>query len=304
MKALVTGATGFIGSHLCPLLKNKHMTVYGTVRKNSQKKDGIQYHQSNLLKKEDVQHLINTVAPDYIFHLAAQSLVMPSWKNPEETFNTNILSTLHILDAMRQSTKRIRLILFGSSSQYAATIETIKEDFKNEASSPYALSKIVQDSLGYLYAKSYGLDIVRVRPFFIIGPGQQHSVAADFAKSIVAIEKGEKKTVLTGNTASMRDFVDITDAVKAIYLIALKGKSGEAYNLCSGKATAVSEILQVLIQFAKKPINVQIDQTLLRPIDEPIKVGDSTKLRELGWIPEVSLPSSLQKILTYWRKQS
>lgn len=301
MKALVTGASGFIGSHLCSYLQKRGIEVYATMHRKKTEIKGVHFIHANLLDKKEVEDLIKDIAPTYIFHLAAQSLVLPSWQNTEQTLKVNIFSTLYLLEALVKSKVKTRIVIFCSSSEYAATTKKIKEDFPLSPSSPYALSKIATDNLAFLYYKSFNIDIVRIRPFFIIGPGKIHDVVSDFCRNIIVAENTKKPSITVGNLESIRDFIDIDDTLRAIFLIAGKGGSGDVYNVSSGKGIKVKEILQKLIALSHTKISIIKDRNLFRPIDEPIKIGDNSKLKTLGWTHKISIDDSLIKILQFWR---
>lgn len=302
MKALVTGASGFIGSHLCSYLQTLEIEVIGVWHKKKIDLPKIKSIKLNLLRQQEIETVILRESPDYIFHLAGQTLILPSWQNPQKTFRDNIFSTLNILEAVKKTKIPCRVIIFGSASEYEPTSQSIKENFCLLPNSPYALSKIVQDQLGLLYFKSYQLDVVRIRPFFIIGLGKISDASSDFARRIAAIEKGKEKRLKVGNLSGIREYVDIKDAVRGIWLIAKKGTSGEVYNLCSGKPVKVQELLNKLISLSPAKVKVVNDKKLFRPIDESIKVGDNAKITKLGWQPKISLDESLKNILNYWRK--
>lgn len=303
MKVLITGAAGFIGSHLCRYLQKQGLNVVGTWHKGEISFPGVKKIKTDLLNKEDVKKLILQEKPDYIFHLAGKTLVMPSWENPQETFLHNVFPVLNILEAVKKTETPARILVFGSSSEYEADRRNIKEDFKLGVNSPYAVSKIIQDYLGLMYFKGNKMDIVRIRPFFIIGPGKTCDVVTDFTQGIINIEKGKQQTLKVGNLKAVRDYLDIEDAVKAIWVIAQKGKSGEVYNLCSGRPVKVNELLKKLIRLADIKIKVTVDPKLFRPIDEFRKVGDNQKLKQLGWKSKVSLQESLKKILNRERSR-
>ncbi|MBI3384779.1 GDP-mannose 4,6-dehydratase [Candidatus Gottesmanbacteria bacterium] len=302
MRVLVTGAGGFIGFHLCQFLKKQGIKVLGTVLHQEEKSDGVKRVELNLLEKEKVEDLISDFKPDFIFHLAGQTLVMPSWENPEQTLKTNIFTTLYILEAVMKIRLNSRVIIFSSASIYNSSIKKIKENSKLFPNSPYALSKIFVDYLSMLYSLKKGVNIIRIRPFFIIGPGKTSDVVSDFSKRIVQIEKGDEKSLKVGNLEAVRDFVNIEDAIKGIWLIGKRGKLGEVYNLCSGIGYKVTEILKILVSLSTKKIKVVEDKNLFRPVDEPFKVGDNSKLKKLGWKPVIPLEKTLKETLEYWRK--
>jgi len=308
MKCLVTGASGFIGSHLVELLVAQGQIVYALRRRVNDvtpSGNGLTFLTCDILDREGLFKLVADIRPDTVFHLAAQSSPKVSWEDPEKTFRTNVFGTLYLLDAIRATDVRPVIEVVGSSSEYAPTPngEPIREEDPLEPSSPYALSKITQDKLCVLHVKAYGMHIVRVRPFFIIGPRKTGDVTSDLARGIVAIEQGLKTTLKLGNLASVRDFLGIGDALSAFQLIAERGKPGEVYNVCSGSGYEVSEILRRLVALAQKPIATEQDESLLRPLDEPVKIGDNEKLRKLGWKQAQPVDETLHDILNYWRNQ-
>lgn len=303
MRILVTGSSGFIGSHLCQFLKKQGAEILGTTLHYEEKKDSIKRVEINLLEKEKIEKLIEDIKPDMIFHLAGQTLAMPSWENPEETFKTNIFTTLYILEAVKKFKLKSRVVIFSSASIYNSSIKKIKEDSPFFPNSPYGLSKITIDYLASLYSVGKKVDTVRIRPFYIVGPGKISDVVSDFAKRIIEVEKDRSGEVRVGNLDGVRDFVDIEDAILAIWYIAQKGKTGEVYNLSSGKGVEVAEVLKIMTSFSKKKIKIVSDPKLFRPIDEDFKIGDNSKLKKLGWRPLVPLETTLKKTLEYWREK-
>lgn len=299
MKALITGASGFIGKYLSDFLEQKGIVVSKLSRNEI---DG--FIKNDLSDVSEIKKLLLTNKPDYIFHLAAQSLVMPSWVNPNETFYANVTCTINLFEALREIDYKKRIIIFGSSSEYAGSSKKIKESDKLEPNSPYALSKLVQEELACLYKKSYGLDIVIVRPFYIIGPGKKNDVVSDFCRRLVEIENTKAQDFKVGNIELTREYLDIHDGIAGIWLVAQKGISGETYNICSGKPITIVEMLKLLLSFASTKIEYTSDKKLYRPIDEAKKVGDNTKLCKLGWQPRIPLDKTLQDTLDYWRQMS
>jgi GDP-4-dehydro-6-deoxy-D-mannose reductase len=307
MKCLVTGASGFIGSHLTEFLLRQGLTVYAFDKKQGKflgKVSGdFHFISCNILDRDQVLESVTNVRPDYVFHLAAQSLPKVSWEDPETTLRINVFGTLYLLDAIRGAGIDPSIVIFCSSGEYAISKDgkPISEDFPLEPYNPYALSKITQDHLSFLYWKAYQIRIMRVRPFFIIGPRKTGDVSSDFARGVVAIERGLAKKLRVGNLDIVRDFLDVQDAVRAIYLIANRGVPGEIYNICAGTGHRVGEIVEVLRKLSKAIIETEPDASLLRPLDEPIKIGDNSKLSSLGWKPSIHLQESLAIILESWR---
>ena len=305
MKCLVTGASGFIGSHLTEFLLGQGLTVYGFDKKMSQFLGNLQgdFHfiPGNIVDRDRLVDSVASIQPDYVFHLAAQSLPKVSWEDPETTLQINVFGTLYLLDAIRAAGINPSIEIFCSSGEYAISKDgkPIPEDFPLEPYNPYALSKITQDHLSFLYWKAYQMRIVRVRPFFIIGPRKIGDVSSDFARGVVAIERGRAKKLRVGNLDIVRDFLDVQDAVRAIYLIANQGVSGEIYNICAGTGHRIGEIVDGLRKLSKAVIETESDASLLRRLDEPIKIGDNSKLNALGWRPSIHFQQSLALILKF-----
>ena len=305
---LITGCAGFIGSHLAEhLVKNNH-DVFGTVFSRLENiqpsEDVMTVVPMDITNKQDLEESLKTIKPDWVFHLAAQSLPGLSWRDPELTFNVNILGTLFLLDGIRKAGLDPMILMLCSSGGYAPAnsgAPPIGEDHRLEPSSPYALSKVAQDHLSLLYWKAYKLRIIRVRPFCIIGPRKIGDVSSDFARGIVAVERGERHQLEVGNLEAVRDFVDVRDAVVALEMLAEQGEEGEAYNVCTGVGHSVREVLDILLAHAHKPVAVCPDPSRFRPVEEPFKVGNCAKLLQLGWRPSIPFEQSLNDILTSCR---
>lgn len=309
VKCFVTGVSGFIGSYLTEYLLKQGYTVFGLDKclNNTLEEIKGDFHfiSGNIIDKECLFKVINDIRPDYIYHLAAQSLPRVSWEDPETTFKVNIIGTQYLLDAIRNANINPVVEVFCSSGEYAICKDglPISEDFRLEPSSPYALSKIAQDHLSTLYCKAYQMNIVRVRPFYIIGPRKIGDVCSDFARGIIAVERGLADSLKVGNLDIIRDFLNVSDAVKAFSLVAERGSSGQVYNICSGKGYRIGEILEILQSFSEKTIHITTDNNLLRYIDEPIKIGDNHRLCSLGWKPSMAISDSLRQILESWRSE-
>lgn len=313
-KILITGIGGFVGKHLTRyLLSEQKYEIIGTYRTNPfQGEDGtknIPSYQVDLLNEQDVLHLFEQVKPDYCIHLAASAPVGESFSNPQKTLMNNIVGQLHIHMALQKlALHDTRLVIITSGEMYGMVRPDdlpVNENTPFRPLSPYAVSKIAQDYLAYQQYLTNKHDIVRLRPYNHIGPGQKTGfVVADFAKQIAQIEKGMKEPIITvGNLDAKRDFTDVRDVARAYYLALEKGIAGEAYNIGSGKSVRVGELLEKLISYAEKPVEIKIDQTLFRPIEVPEIVCDTTKFSELtGWKPEIALETTLKETLDYWRE--
>ena len=305
---LITGCSGFIGSHLAELILEKGFDVYGTYFKSTENiehlKGKINLMRTDISDKAQVEAAIQKSNPDIVFHLAAQSFVVPSWKDGEGTFNINVLGTMHLFDAVRKAGIEPVIVFAGSSAGYGLTHENeipIKESKEFMPSSPYAVSKISADMLCYIYWRAYGMKIIRARIFNTIGARKRGNAIADFAQMIVETEKGHREKITVGNTEPTLDFTDVRDTTNALLTLATKGVYGEAYNVCSGKGLRVKDVLDMMISLSKKNIEVDVDKEKFRPADDPIFIGDNTKLRGLGWEPKIKIEQTLADTIDYWR---
>ncbi len=317
MRVLITGITGFVGSHLADfLLKKGDIEIYGIERWRS-KTENIEHIKNRIAlmgcdirDASSVKKLIEKIKPDKIFHLAAQSFVPTSWHAPQETLTTNIIGELNVFEAVRELEINPVIQIAGSSEEYGLVEEDelpVKETNPLRPLSPYAVSKVGQDLLGYQYYKSYGLNIIRTRGFNHCGPRRgEVFVCSDFAKQIAKIEKKKQEPVIhVGNLEAIRDFTDVRDMVKAYWLATEKGKPGEVYNICSGKGWKIKEVLNILLKLTKEKIEIKEDPKRMRPSDVPVLVGDSTKFREAtGWKPEIPFEKTLEDLLDYWRERA
>ncbi|GLX71209.1 GDP-mannose 4,6-dehydratase [Paenibacillus glycanilyticus] len=315
MKALITGITGFVGSHLAEHLLSQGIEVTGTIRSHSSLRHirhllpDMRLYECELMDPDAVERMMTEVRPDLIFHLAAQSYVPLSWESPAETLTNNIMGQIHLLEAIRKLDLTPKVLIACSSEEYGQVQEDevpVTEMNPLRPISPYAVSKIAQDYLGYQYYKTYNLHIVRTRTFNHSGPrrGEQF-VTSNFAKQIAEIEKGFKPPVLyVGNLDATRDFMDVRDVVRAYRMALDYCQPGEIYNIASGQGREVREVLQVLLGFSTVDITVEEDKTRLRPSDVKVLVGDYTKFyRQTGWTPEISFEQSLNDLLNYWRHE-
>ena len=316
MRVLITGITGFVGSHLAEwLLANQSVDVYGTVRVRSRMEhlsnvaDRVHLIECELRDAVSVQHLIDDVRPDRIFHLAAQSFVPTSWNSPEDTLMNNILGEVNLFEAVRHSGHPCRMQIACSSEEYGMVYESetpIKEENPLRPLSPYGVSKVAQDLLGYQYHQSYGLHVVRTRTFNHEGPRRGEAfVLSNFAKQIADIEAGNRNPVLwVGNLEAIRDFTDVRDIVRAYWLALSHCEPGSVYNIGSGKAIRIRDALNQLLALSTTKIEVQTDPARMRPSDVQVLHCDATRFREkTGWEPLVPLEDTLQDMLDYWRER-
>lgn len=312
MRALITGMGGFIGSHLADLLLAKDIDVYGTIHVNGSRnikhvKDKVNAFQCDVSNKQETEKLILDVEPDLIFHLAAQSLVIPSWKDPEKTFKSNINGTLNVLEAARKQKNEPVIFIACSSAEYGLNFpEEIPINEKKEfrPSSPYAVSKISTDMLGYLYWQAHKMNIIRGRFFNITGPRKTSDACSDFAKMIAEAENGKRETIPVGNLDGIRDLTDVRDAVKAVWTLIEKGRHGDIYNICSGSGHRMKDILEMLMSFSTRKTDITTDREKIRPLEDPIFIGNNSKIKQLGWKNEIPIEKTLKDILDYWRHET
>lgn len=314
-RVLVTGITGFAGSHLAEyLVKNKDYEVNGTylndesLKHVEEFKDNLNVIKIDLNDKEKVYELVNSIRPDLVFHLAALTSPGDSFKNPEQAILNNITAQLNLLEAIKDSKMDPTILIVSSADVYGVVLQSdlpINENVKFNPTNPYAVSKITQDFLGLQYFNSYKLKIIRVRPFNHIGPKQSpHFVVSAFAKTIAEIEKGEKDPILkVGNLDSKRDFTDVRDIVIGYCDLLEKGRAGDVYNIGSGVSYKIEDILNKLLSFSHSKITVENDPELMRPSDNPELVCNNNKIKNIiGWQPKIKIEQTLKDTLDYWRK--
>lgn len=306
---LITGGTGFVASHLVEELYQRgersiHLTSYrdgGEFVRQFVDADNI--HQINLTDYQATQDLIAEIKPDEIYHLASIANVGDSFEKRKAILETNTNLQLNLLEAMKNHVPSSKMLHVSTALVYEARNQAVDEQAILGPDNPYALSKLVQDMMVHFFTRSEKLNIVRVRPFNHIGERQVLGfVVADLAANIVKVEKGLAEAVSVGNLDSVRDFSDVKDIVDAYILLMEKGQSGEVYNLGSGKAYSIREILETLTSKATKEIKVEVDPNKIRPVDLPYLVCNNEKILKLGWQPKHQLTETLERILNYWRK--
>ncbi|MCK9614337.1 MAG: GDP-mannose 4,6-dehydratase [Candidatus Omnitrophica bacterium] len=315
MKVLITGITGFAGSHLAEYLLSKiNINIYGTtfldleIKNINHIKENINLYETDIKDYKNIESIIAEVMPDRIFHLAGRTSVGDSFSSPQETLVTNITGQLNIFEAVRKLKLNPCIHIACSSDEYGFVYENelpIKETNPFRPLSPYAVSKVTQDLLAWQYFKNYGLNIIITRAFNHTGVRSSEAfVCSSFAKQIAMIEKQKQPPVIyTGNLDSIRDFSDVKDVARAYWLALEKCRPGEAYNICSGKGYKIREILDILVSYATTKVEIKQDPKRLRPSDTSVIVGDSTKFRKVtGWQPEIPLERTLEDLLDYWRQ--
>jgi len=310
LKVFITGVSGFVGSYLVKELRSPEYMIYGTCYPESPEEcdrtAGEIYYQ-DIRDAEGVAALFEKIRPDWVFHLAAVSSVRRSWDRRRETFETNLAGTFHLFEAIRKFSPQARILYVSSSDVYgvlAPILKPLSEDDGTEPVNPYAFTKISGELLARFYTRVEGLDIVLARPFPHTGPGQSADfVCPDWALQIAQIESGCQEPVIrVGNTEIQRDFSDVRDVVRAYVLLMEKGQKGEIYNICSGRAVALKDVLDSLLSSTSVKIAIKTDPLKLRKTDIPILVGDNQKIkRRTSWEPKIPVKQTLLDLLDYWR---
>lgn len=312
-RVLITGIGGFVGSHLADLLLNDSTTdIAGLVHPAHETRllrdhPRITLHREDILNEQALPALIRRIAPDIVYHLAGMAHVHESWKYRKETLQVNFWGAFHLLEACRQLPVFPKVLLIGSGECYGFVPEQdqpITEMRPLSPSSPYAVSKIAQETLGIESAKAENLPVFITRSFNHTGPRQKETfVCSRFAREIALAEKSDASFVLkVGNMAARRDFTDVRDVVRAYKHILEHGIPGEPYNVCSGTAASIQEVLDILVSLTHKKPEVVTDPAIFRPVDIPLLQGSCEKLRrETGWKQVFDLKTTLKDLLEYWR---
>ena len=317
MRALITGVTGFAGSHLAEYLLDNQpdVEVWGLYRWRSPMdnikgvRQRLRLIECDLRDFTSVHSALEQARPDAIFHLAAQSFVPSSWKAPNDTLITNLTGQTNLFEAVRFLALDPVIQIACSSEEYGLVHPDevpITEDNPLRPLSTYAVSKVAQDMMAYQYFQSYGLKTVRTRGFNHTGPRRGDVfVTSNFAKQLASIELGLQEPVIrVGNLEAVRDFTDVRDMVRAYWLAVTKGKHGEVYNLATGSGITIQELLDRLLALSTAKVDVVQDPDRMRPSDVVRLIGDSTKFRnDTGWAPEIPFDKTLADLLQYWRER-
>ena len=303
-RALITGSEGFVGKYLRTELEMNGRLVMGMDR--IQAPDCVQ---CDLNDAAALSRVIRESRPQEVYHLAGQADVGKSWKLPVETLRINTLGAANLLETLRTEAPEASLLLVGSADQYGRLGEKgqdVSEETPTKPQSPYAISKKAQEELGMLYASAYGMRVMATRSFNHGGAGQRQGfMIPDFAAGIVQVERGEAQVLKVGNLSAWRDFTHVKDIVRAYRLLMETGRSGEIYNVGSGRIRQAQEILDQLRSMARVPVPVEKDPSRMRPSDTPvIRCNNAKLIRDTGWMPRHSLEEILADTLAWYRAKN
>lgn len=298
-RAFITGISGFVGNHLREELIREGWDVFGFDIRAAGEKVFV----GDLSDRALLSQVLIDCQPDAVFHLAG---IIKS-TDPQTYYASNLFGTLNLLDAVLQMEKRPKVVLASSSSVYGLTksARPITERSPLRPVTEYAVSKVAQETAALRYHYAFGLDVVIVRMFNLLGPGQSPDLACSaFARQIALAEISEQTEIVTGNLDAKRDFVDVRDAVRAFALLAEKGDAGQTYNVCSGNAVAIQQCLSEMMLRSKKQLSARVDPTRVQKNDIPMQVGSFQKLKKVtGWNPRIPLNESLADLLNDWRER-
>ena len=303
---LVTGAAGFAGGPLLEHLTGRcELVAWARSDPPAELATLATWRRVDLFDRDSVRREIRDLRPAAIYHCAGAPHVGQSWHNAVEPLAGNVLTTHYLLDSVRRAEIACRMLITGSATVYAPSSAPLREDDPLAPASPYGLSKLAQEQLGARAATEDGVDVVLTRPFNHIGPRQRPAFAASgIARQIAVIERGGIDPVIkVGNLDAKRDLTDVRDTVRAYHLLMGRGTPGVVYNVASGVARVIREVLDALVRRSSVRIQISVDPERLRPQDTPVLVGDASRLRAAtGWAPAIAFDETLDDLLEYWRR--
>lgn len=299
-RVLIFGAAGFVGKYLADEFTNNGYRVYGSDKLHAESLSGfLEYSAADILDAKEVCKVVVQFKPNYIVNLAAISSVGMSWKMPQLTLEVNVMGALNILEAARKLDQFSKVMFIGSSEEYAPSEIPINEEMPLNANNPYGISKMAQERFAEIYRERYGMKIYCVRPFNHTGVGQRDTfVLPSFCKQVAEIErKGIPGIIKVGNLDAFRDFSDVRDIVKAYRLIVESDDCSKVYNVGSGVAYSLKELLNYIVSLSSQEVKVEIDKSRFRPVDNKMICCDNSLIyKELGWEPTYSIKDTLKNI--------
>ena len=310
-RVLVTGADGFVASHLLTELSREtdwRLAGIGLKQGPSAEVPGLEYRVVDITDYKMISDYLEKFRPDAVFHLAAQASVARSWEDPWSTYNVNLLGQVNLMESLLRLRLDTSVHIACSSEEYGKVPQgrmPLGEKMPLAPCSHYAVSKVAQEMLGLMYREAFDWRVLVTRSFNQAGPGQSPDfVVSSFARQVATIEAGGAPPVMkVGNLEARRDFTDVRDTVRAYRMLMEKGRPGAVYNVCSGVAPAISEILDMLLALSDSDIEVERDPARQRPSDVPLLLGDASLiLKEIGWEPVIGLEQTLEDTLNYWRE--
>ena len=304
-RVLIFGAGGFVGSYLCKEFLNNGYKVSGTDKgEGSALPSEVDFYKTDLMQADEVKKLIGQIQPDIIVNLAAISSVGASWNMPQTTMAINVIGALNIMEAARKSEQKPRILFVGSSEEYVISENPLDENTQLNANNPYGISKVTQDQLAKLYREQYGLKIYCVRPFNHTGIGQRDTfVLPSFCKQVAEIDKsGKDGKIQVGNLKVKRDFSHVKDVVRAYRMIVESDNCNQIYNVGSGNAYSLEDMLTYIIGLSDQNIEIEVDQNRIRPTDQPVICCDRSLIgKELGWEPQYNVYDALREMYESYR---
>lgn len=305
-RVLIFGAGGFVGSYLCKEFLNNGYKVSGTDKgEGSALPSEVDFYKTDLMQADEVEKLIGQIQPDIIVNLAAISSVGASWNMPQTTMAINVIGALNIMEAARKSEQKPRILFVGSSEEYVISENPLDENTQLNANNPYGISKVTQEQFAKLYREQYGLKIYCVRPFNHTGIGQRDSfVLPSFCKQVAEIEKsGKDGKIQVGNLKVKRDFSHVKDVVRAYRMIVESDNCNQIYNVGSGNAYSLEDMLTYIIGLSNQHIEIEVDQNRIRPTDQPVICCDRSLIgKELGWEPQYNVYDALKEMYEYYAR--
>lgn len=309
---LITGITGFIGTYIAEKYLSEGNHVYGNLFARDElpppKNKLLHLYYCDIRNERQIRKLVHVSQPDIVIHLAAQSYPIKSWQDPKYTMDTNVNGTLNLFSAVLKEKLDPIILVACSSAEYGYTAFKTKRPLKENDQllpvHPYGLSKVCQDLLSQQYFVNYGMKILRARIFNTIGPGKKNDFLGDVSIQIAKIRKGKQKPIVkVGNLDTRRDMTDVRDQISALSALIKSGKLGEVYNICSGKSVKMRDLLHNMILMVESKIKIQVDPNKVRLVDEPIIVGDPSKIRkDCHWKPAYSMKNTLKDSVDFWNK--